>query len=113
MIINTNIAIAFRGIYGNFNFNEITLFDLGNVNGQIKNFKMLKNNKEVVITTKCPVCSKYHCYKYSLSELRSKSLIIGGCEEIGIPVFFIGKSSNVKQRISSYNKINKEILAMI
>ena len=113
MVIDTNYAIAFRSIYGNFDFNEATLFNLERDNEGVSNLRINTRNKEITIFIKCPICCKHHNYRYNLSEIINNTLIIGGCEEVGIPVFYLGNSSKVRQRISKYNQMKIETLGMI
>ena len=114
MVVNTDFAIAFRSIYGNYDFNEVSLFNLEKISGLVDGLQIyIYDNKEIVLKTECPICGKNHEFKYSMVEAMSKSVIIGGCEEVGTPIFYLGKNSKVQQRIKKYNQINTEIIAMI
>ncbi|MBC8061138.1 MAG: hypothetical protein H7Y18_10775 [Clostridiaceae bacterium] len=114
MLIDTSISIALRSIYGSYDIKEFSIFDLLNLKEIAEGLKINTNkNKDVTLSIKCPLCGKYHEYNYSFLELINKQVIIAGCEELGIPVLFIGKSFKVEERINRYKQINTKILAMI
>ena len=114
MLISTDITIAFRDIYGDFGMSDITLFEIIKMNEIVDGVKVSMNkNREITLKLKCPLCGKQHDYKYSSLEVINRKLLIGGCEELGIPIFYMGRSYKVKERINRYKQINNEILAMI
>lgn len=114
MLIETSISIALRSIYGSYDIKEFSIFELINLKEAAEGLKIsTSKNKNVIFNIKCPLCGKYHDYKYSSLELINREVIIAGCEELGIPVLFIGKSFKVEERINRYKQINTKILAMI
>jgi len=114
MLINTSISIALRSRYGSYDIKEFSIFQLMTLKEFSQGLKIkTSKNKDVVLSIKCPLCGKCHDYKYSAFELIDREVIIGGCEELGIPVLFVGKSFKVEERIDRYKQINTKILAMI
>ena len=114
MLIDTNISIALRNTYGSYDIKEFSIFELVNLKEVAEELKInTSKNKYVTLNVNCPLCGKYHDYKYSSFELINREVIIAGCEELAIPVLFIGKSFKVKERINRYKEINTKILAMI
>lgn len=114
MLIDTSISIALRSAYGSYDIKEFSIFELVNLKGIAENLKInTGKNMDVIFNLKCPLCGKYHDYQYSSLELINREVIIAGCEELGIPVLFIGKSFKVQERINRYKQINTQILAMI
>ena len=114
MLIDTSISIALRNIYGSYDIKEFSIFELASLKEVVEGLKISTiKNKEVTLEFKCPLCGKYHNYKYTSLELINREVIIAGCEELGIPVLFMGKSFKVKERINKYKQINTKILAII
>ena len=114
MLIHTSISIALRSTYGGYDIKEFSIFQLENLEEVAEGLKInTSKNKDVTLSIICPLCGKYHDYKYSSLELINREVIIAGCDELGIPILFIGKSFKVKERINRYNQINTKILAMI
>lgn len=114
MLLDTDISIALKNHYGQYEIREISLFELDKIKNKFPNFEAKFNrNKEVNFRLKCPLCGEYHYYSYSINELLKRDMLIGGCEVFGMPIFFIGNGRKVHQRINKYNQINKSIYAMI
>ena len=114
MLIDTSISIALRSTCGSYDIKEFSIFELVNLKAVGAEFKISRmKNKDITLKIKCPLCGKYHDYKYSSLELVNREVIIAGCEELGIPVLFIGKSFKVEERINRYKQINTKILALI
>ena len=114
MLIDTCISIALRSTCGSYDIKEFSIFELVNLKDVGAGLKVnMEKNKFITLNVKCPICGKHHDYKYSSLELINREVIIAGCEELGIPVLFIGKSFKVEQRINRYKQINTKILALI
>jgi len=114
MLIDTSISIALRSTCGSYDIKEFSIFELVNLKDVGPEFIISRmKNKYITLKIKCPLCGKYHDYKYSSLELVNREVIIAGCEELGIPVLFIGKSFKVEERINRYKQINTKILALI
>ena len=114
MLIDTSISIALRSTYGSYDIKEISIFELVNLKEVTEGLKIsTSKNKDITLNIKCPLCDKYHDYKYSSLELINREVIIAGCEELGVPVLFMGKNTKVQERINRYKKINTKVLAMI
>lgn len=114
MICNTNLCIAVKNELGQYETKNLTIFEINNIHEKYKNIELIENkNKEVKFKIKCPICNKYHYYNYSILSLMKNEMVIGGCELLGIPVFFIGNNEKVNERVNKYREINKKIYAMI
>lgn len=114
MLIDTNVSIAVRTTCGSYDIKEFSIFQLTNLKKVAEELKInIGKNKDVTFNIKCPLCDKFHQYEYSSLELINREVIIAGCEELGIPVLFIGKSFKVRERINRYKQINTKIMAMI
>ena len=114
MIIDTSICIALRSIYGSYDIREFSIFELVNLKKVTEGLKInISRDKDITLNIKCPLCDKCHDYKYGSLELVNREVIIAGCEELGIPVLFMGKSFKVQERINRYKQINTKILAII
>lgn len=114
MLVCTDITIAMKKGNGNYDIKDITLFDMLNFKDLKNGFKIDDSStKEAIINVKCPVCGENHDYKYKISDMLSRNIIIGGCENYGVPIFYVGKKKNILQRVNRYKQIKQEVLAMI
>lgn len=114
MVCNTALRIAVKNEMGQYEEKKINLFELYNIHEKYANLEINNNKgKEIKFKIKCPICGRTHYYRYNLVELAKSEMKISGCEIIGIPVFFIGDSDKVIERINKYKEINKKICAMI
>lgn len=114
MIFNTNIAIALKNFSGEYEIKELTIFEMENLNKSFPSIEVnINKSTEIVMKVKCPLCLGYHFYNYTVNDIIKRHMVIGGCEELGIPIFFIGKSNNVEQKVSEYKQSIKELYAMI
>lgn len=114
MLCNTVLRIAVKNEMGQYDNKQISLFELYNIHEKYGNLEISNDrSKEIKFKIKCPICNRIHYYRYNLIELMRSEMVISGCEIIGIPVFFIGNSDKVIERINKYNEINKKICAMI
>ena len=88
---------------GQYETKNLTIFEINNMNKQYSNLEIIGNkNKEVTFKIKCPICNKYHYYKYNIVSIMKSEMVIGGCELLGIPIFFIGNNEKVNERINKF-----------
>lgn len=114
MIFNSNICIAYKNGCGKYDVEKISLFEMKKIETLFKDFKVkINKNKEVVFTIKCSVCGNYHIYKYNVNDFINREMIMGGCEVLGMPLFFIGDCDKITQRVNKYTEINSKLRAMI
>ena len=114
MIFDTNIAMALKNSNGQYKVEQLTIFEIESINTKFPSLT-LKVNKgnEIVIKVKCSLCAEYHLYHYNISELLKRNMVIGGCEELALPIFFIGKSQKVIEKVNDHRKTIEKIYAMI
>lgn len=113
MLFNTDISIALKNFQGFYDLKTFSLFDMNKINENFTSLEIKNCGKTILFKVKCPYCGKYHNYKYGINEFVKKDLIIGGCEVLGLPLFYAGHYSKVNKRISRYNNANKQLYAMI
>ena len=114
MLIHTDVTMAMKKSNGNYDIKDITLFDMLKMKDLENEFEVDSNRaKEAVIKVKCPVCGKKHEYKYNISDIISRNIIIGGCENFGVPILYVGKRKNILQRVNRYKQDNMDIFAMV
>lgn len=114
MIFNAYISIAVKNFYDQYDVGSFSLFELNRVNESFTSLRVkLQNNKEILLRVSCPVCGNSHYYRYSINEFMKKKLTVGGCEVLGIPLFYIGNEDEVRKKVSKHNGINKKVYAMI
>ena len=114
MLVKTDLSIAFKDALGQYNLNDINIFKMDDLNGKLTGVNIkYYNSREVLIRIKCPICNNYHYYCYDINDLLNREMIIGGCEEYGVPVFYVGKDVSVKHAVNNYRKVTNFIYAMI
>ncbi|MGY0374340.1 hypothetical protein [Clostridium sp. JNZ J1-5] len=114
MLIDTLITAAFKNSLGQYDIKRLSVFEIANINKFFNNIECEKlKNKEIKIKIICPICGEYHHYVYNISDFIKRSMIIGGCEKIGLPLFFIGNTEKVEDKINKYKEVNRKIYAMI
>lgn len=114
LLLNSNRYIAFKNYFGQYEIKEFSLFRLEKVYEGFTHLKInIIKNKEILISMKCPICDEIHTYNYNIDELLKRELLVGGCEIMGTPLFYIGSKKNVEEYVLKYNEINKKIYAMI
>jgi len=114
MLINGMVSLAFKNSLEQYDVERISLFNIVNINEYFPNINCTKTgSKEVGIKVKCPVCNDYHYYSYSINDFIKRTMVIGGCEKTGLPIFFIGKIDKVEEQVNKYRETKKEIYAMI
>lgn len=114
MVMDSVISVAFKNHIGQYDLKRLSIFEIRSMS---KYFELVNgvytNNKEIEVKIKCPICGEYHCYAYRISDLIKGTMVIGGCEKVGSPVFFIGKTEKVEEKINKYIEVNKKIYAML
>lgn len=109
-----DIVIAFKDIKAQYEIEKFSLFQMGKVNKIFPSCEVkINNGKEMIVKIDCPLCGEQHYYKYNLFELLKREMVIGGCEIIGSPVFFIGGKEKIEERVNKYREINKELFEII
>lgn len=114
LLFNMDIAIAFKNIQGQYEIEKFSLFEIEKVNKKFPSHEMkINKNKEMIIKVNCPLCGEKHYYKYKLNELLKREMTIGGCEILALPVFYIGGTERIEQRVNKYREINRQLFEMI
>lgn len=108
MLINTHVSIALKNFYGQYDLKRFSLFEINKIHENFTSLRIkIYDNKEIVVKIKCPLCEKHHYYKYNINEFMNRDLIAGGCEVLGMPLFYMGNYNKVSRRVNKYNGINK------
>ncbi|MBV7272359.1 hypothetical protein [Clostridium thailandense] len=113
MVFNTDISIALKDFNGCYVLQKFSIFKINEINKNFSSLGVEVYNKIICFKIKCPLCGKSHYYKYSINELIRKELSVGGCEALGLPLFYIGRYERVNQIVSMHNNMNKKICAML
>jgi hypothetical protein len=114
VLINSQISIAIKNAYDKYEIKEISIFEIEKVKKYFSCVQIkTKGHREFSFTIKCPLCSEIHSYKYNINEFLKREVVIGGCETLGIPLFYIGNESKVHERIDKVNDQKSDIIAMI
>lgn len=113
MVLNTNISIALKDFNGCYVLQKFSIFETNELNKSFSSLGVEIYDKTLCFKVKCSLCGKYHYYKYNINELIKKGLTVGGCEVLGLPLFYIGRYEKVNQIVSRHNNINKQICAML
>lgn len=114
MLVDTLITVAFKNSFEQYNLRRISVFEITNIDLYFNIIECKKiNKKELKILIKCPICGENHSYTYKFNDFIKRSMVIGGCEKLGLPVFYIGNREKVEEKINKYKEIRKEIYAMI
>lgn len=114
LLINSKISFALKDVYGQYKIKEIFIFEIEEIN---KSFPYMqinsRGNKELSFSMKCPLCTETHIFKYNINEFFKREVVIGGCETLGIPLFYIGNQHKVHERIKRFNEFKSATYAMI
>jgi hypothetical protein len=114
LIFDTDIAMALKDYNGQYKVCELTIFEIESINTRFPslNIKVNKGN-EIVIKVKCLLCGEEHSYHYNIKEILKRNMVIGGCEQLALPIFFIGKNQKVIEKVNEHRKTTEKIYAMI
>lgn len=113
MLFNTDISIALKNFEGFYDLETFSIFETNKISENFTSLEIKNCNKIISFKVRCPHCGKYHNYKYSINEFIKKELIVGGCEILGLPLFYMGNYNKVNKKVSRHNNINKQLYAMI
>ena len=114
MIFDTSIAMALKNSNGQYKICELTIFEIESINNKFPSIKIKVNkNNELIMKVKCSLCGEYHFYHYNINELMKRNMVIGGCEQLALPIFFIGKNQKVIEKVNEHRKAIEKIYAMI
>lgn len=114
LLYDTNLSLALKNEMGQYEINDFILFQINKSSNKFRDINIKYTiNKEIRFKVKCPICSKYHYYNYSLDNFFKRKMIIGGCELLGEQIFFIGKTKKVYERINKYMEIKNRAYAML
>lgn len=114
MILKTNKIIALKNQNGAYDIKNISIFSTEDFNVCFSlTHSRGSKGKKVIIKIKCPLCGNYHSYVYSISDFLKRDLIVGGCEFIGMPLFYLGDQCRVEEKIYKISKCEKKIYAYI
>ena len=114
LLLNTEVSFALKNTSGQYEIKEFSLFEMDKVKKDFPSIEMyLNKNKEFSFGLRCPLCGEHHRYSYNLNEFLKRDMVIGGCESLGMPLFFIGNQRKVHQRIKGINEASRKICATI
>ena len=114
MVIQTELGTAIKNPFGKYELIDFSLFNICKINEYELGLKINKINKwNIEITIKCNICNNIHKYNYNIDEFLKREIIVGGCEILGIPLFYIGNKSTVEERVYKQNKIFDKIYMLV
>ncbi|MBU3111553.1 hypothetical protein [Clostridium lacusfryxellense] len=114
MIFDTNIAMALKNSSGKYKIEQLTIFEIESMNTKLPSISVNVNNgNEILVKVKCPLCYEYHIYHYNINELLKRSMVIGGCEQLALPIFLIGKVEKVIEKVNEYRQTIEKVYALI
>lgn len=114
MLVDTSITIAVKNCMAQYDMRKIDVFTLKYISLYFNDlYAECVCSKEIHLKIKCPICGEYHKYEYKIKNLTKGIICIGGCENIGSPIVFLGKSNKVEEKINKYKEVNKKIYVML
>lgn len=114
MIFDTNIAVALKNCNSEYKIEELTIFEMESMNTRFTSLSVeINKGSEIVLKVKCPLCTDNHFYYYNINDLLKRNMVIGGCEQLALPIFFIGKNLKVIEKVNEHKQTIKRIRAMI
>lgn len=114
LLFDSEISIGYKDYSGQYKISRFSLFELEKMNNESSylEIKLLKS-KEISIKYKCPFCCNIHKFSYTISDFVKREIVVGGCENLGLPLFFIGNRENIEQIVEKYRKVNEKLYAML
>lgn len=113
-MIDSDVIVALKTSFSKYDIKKTTIFNIKDIDKNFTSFNFVSiKSKEIIFKIKCPLCKKNHIYKYNLSELINKKAIIGGCETLNTPLFFLGKEEPILKIINQYEYINGKLSKII
>lgn len=114
VLLQTKLAVAVKNNMGEYQMEEFSAFRFYELPLSFSQLKVqLKKGGEYKMSVLCPICGEIHHYFFQLKDLFNHKTIIGGCETLGTPIFFLGSPKEVNYRIEKYREINRKIRALI
>jgi len=114
LIFDTNIAMAIKDSKGQYKVEELTIFEIENMKSRFPCLNIeLHSGNEILIEIVCSLCGEHHSYHYNINELLKTNMVIGGCEQLALPIFFIGKNEKVIEKVNEHRQVIEKIYAMI
>lgn len=114
LLLDTNVAMALKDSNGQYKVEELTIFEIESMKSKFPClYVKLQKGNEILIKVKCSICSEYHSYHYNINELLKTNMVIGGCEQLALPIFFIGKNEEVIKKVNEHRQTIEKIYAMI
>lgn len=114
MVLDTTIAMALKNSNGEYRVCQMTIFEIESMKTRFPSLsvKVHKGN-EILISVKCSLCGENHFYNYNINELLKRDMVIGGCEQLALPIFLIGKNHKVIEKVNEHRETIKKFYAMI
>lgn len=113
-MLKYDMCFALKNEYGEYETKSISLFEMDKIKRGFPSLQIdIRRNKEYMIKIKCSLCGEYHNYKYNLTDLTKREMVIGGCENLGLPLFYLGNNVKVLNTIRKLNSIKERSFAMI
>ncbi|WP_097026598.1 hypothetical protein [Clostridium peptidivorans] len=113
-MINSNITIALKNHMIKYEIRKVSIFKLSSLKYEINSIKnVIIENRQVCLEIVCPLCGQNHKYEYSIQEVLNSKLIVGGCKEIYIPLFYIGDQEKVLEKVKLFNSTNNKVYALL
>ncbi|WP_207670516.1 hypothetical protein, partial [Haloimpatiens lingqiaonensis] len=109
MLLRTNIVIALKDAFNKYTIEETNVFKIKQINNKITPLKVSIKNKEFIFKVNCPLCNRTHVYRYNINSFVNREMLIGGCETLNTPLFFIGEEKSVMKRIDRYEQIKNQL----
>ncbi|MGH4051884.1 MAG: hypothetical protein ACREVX_11150 [Clostridium sp.] len=114
MIFDTNIAMALKNSNGEYKIEQLTIFEIEKMKTKFSSLIINVNKgNDILVEVKCPLCNEDHLYHYNINELLKRNMVIGGCEQLGLPIFLIGKNQKIIEKVNEYKQITEKICALI
>jgi hypothetical protein len=114
LIFDTNIAMALKDSSGKYKIEQLTIFEIESMNKKLPSLSVNVNNgNEILVKAKCPLCYEYHLYHYNINDLLKRNMVIGGCEQLALPIFLIGKAEKVIEKVNEHKENIEKVYALI